>query len=481
MMRGQLTVFLAMILTTILSLATTLIAGARYSAMRVEIATVHETAGYSVLSQYHRLLFERYGLLFFFTGDLADKNKELMNRNFKRDQIGKILSVRDMLALTVEENQIEGISLATDGNGQVLRRQCVICMEEQYGISYLKQLGDRLAKIEGLGVLEEEPTYHICEEVWSKEGLKTETDALLSQTVIPKSFHYIEQEALRFMIGGKDYSNKELNKSEAVTGRALIQGRGLSEKLQFRDDSWAKLLFVEYILKHTGDYTDPCIDGCLEYQIEYILSGEETDGSNLWNTASRLLEVRTCANVLGILANESRCGFVGELSKTLAAAIGNPELEVLISAALILIWGEVEGIYDVRKLLQGQGVNLIKADEEWLIDISTIANIATLSNAENSEGKGNKLLVEEEKLDGEKEQCVDREEMKYKDYLRLLLWVQDKEILTLRLMDIIEADIRAVSGQKSFCLDYYADYFWVKTKVKSAYGEEFEIAREYGY
>ena len=90
----------------------------------------------------------------------------------------------------------------------------------------------------------------------------------------------------------------------------------------------------------------------MQYQTEYLLFGRENDGENLWETAKRLLETRTSANILGIIMEEERSAAVKEVSATLASAIGNPEAEPLIYAALLLIWAEAEGIYDIRKLLK---------------------------------------------------------------------------------------------------------------------------------
>lgn len=481
-MKGQLTVFFAMIMTTILSLAVALIDGARYSAMRLEIATVHQTAGNSVLAQYHRLLFERYGLLFFSTTDLGKKNMEFINYNFARDSLGLILGTRDLLSLRAEENQLESITLATDSAGMVLRRQCVECMEERYGISYLEQMAEMFYLVEEQGLLEEDLTYQICDEEWSEERIRADTEIFLQETMIPSSFHYLEKEALKFLLGKAQYSEKALDGESLASQRTLLKGDGLSTQKGFKNSQWDQLLFVEYILDYTGNYVTPLKDGYLLYQTEYILSGEEMDGVNLWNVVNQLLQIRTCANAIGILADENRNSLLGELSNSLAAALGNPEVEPVIYAALMILWAEIEGIYDVRNLLQGEGVSLLKANEDWLIDVSTIADLAVISDAREIDGEEKPLLGEGLQEEAEEDSAlIDKGKMTYEDYLRLLLWFQDGETTAMRLMDVIESDIRELEDQSSFCLDMYADQFRVKTKVKSAYGQEFWITREYGY
>lgn len=473
-MKGGITIFFGMILTLILSLALTLIEGARYSAQRLAITSVYDTAANSVLASYHRQLFERYGLLFTTETKVEEQMAEVFRRNFEKDTVGHLLGVRDLLAIGLQDVKLEKMTLATDDGGKVIQRQCVACMEEKYAVTYLEKIMDLLGMVESQNLLEEDRT--ICygdgemTETELREELAKVSDA---QTRIPDVFHWVEKEALAFLLGQREYSEQRLPLEDRVSERGIVPGAGLDEELEFESNQWTKFLFIEYLLDYTGNYVMPREAGFLTYQTEYLLNGKEIDGDNLWETGKSLLEIRTGANMVGILADENRSAVLKELSVSLASSVGNPELEALFFSALLVIWAEVEGIYDVRLLLKGEGVGLIKAPEEWLLDVSWITKVVQAS-AEEYEWI---LQQESQVYTNEAEQT----KLNYEDYLRILLWFQDEEIVLSRFLDIVESDIKSITGQSDFRLENYGDRFWVQSNLKSSYGREYIISRKYGY
>lgn len=73
------------------------------------------------------------------------------------------------------------------------------------------------------------------------------------------------------------------------------------------------------------------------------------------------------------------------------------------------------------------------------------------------------------------------EGLSYEDYLRILLCLTDEDTVTMRLMDIMEMDIRQTTGNENFRMDACMDCFEICAVVSSAYGYEFSIQRKYGY
>lgn len=484
---GQLTIFFAMIMTLVLSLGLTLIEGARYSALRLAVSSVHQTVGNSLMSQYHKLAFNRYGILLFSVEEIETKTTEYMNDNFRKDAIGALLGVRDLLALKAVETQVEQVTLITDSDGMVMRRQCVQCMEERYGITYLEQIAQLLNIVEEQG-LQNAENFGVEGIHWSQEELQEELrDVPLDTTYIPVTLSWLQKEALKYLVGGKTYSQAKLEREDTVSGRNLSKGCGINPELGFENTQWDQLLFIEYILQYTGNYRNPLKDGCLVYQLEYILNGNENDEVNLWHTADKLLQFRTSANIVAILANENRVSILKELSTSVSAMVGNPEIEPVIYGALLLIWAEVEGIYDVKLLLRGEGVNLLKKEEQWIVKVSWIAELLKSPLDEKGEG-GDEIILppleREENIDSQSvgnDNIMNEHELKYEDYLRILLWFQDEQTTAMRFMDIMESDIRILTGQREFYLDNYADRVWIKTKLESGYQKEFWILRNYGY
>ena len=479
---GQLTIFFALTMITILSLVLLLIEGARTSALRLTIASTYRTAGESVLAGYHREVFERYGIFLFDASEVEKTMTEVMKRNWEKDLAGVMLGARNLLALEIQDVQLEKVTLATDDAGKVIWRQCVLCMEEAYGVSYLKQMMELLGYVEDQGLLNQEIKIAYGEEEITHADLgEGMWDADLRKTLIPDTFSWLEREALSFLLGNEKFSQRNLIEGERVSERDLEIGEGLVEEHSFDNNHWNKLLFLEYLIDYTGNYVRQLEDGHLKYQVEYILNGCTTDGENLWETARCLLELRMGANMVGILLDEEKTLAVKDLSESLATTIGNPEVIPVIYAALLLIWAEIEGIYDVKQLLDGESVSLIKTTEEWLIDVSLLSKVAQLKeerkqNQEEAAEVQFDFFAEQKRADTE-----GGEKLWYEDYLRILLWLEDEEVIALRFMDIMESDIRSVTEDKDFNLNRYADRIWVRAKVLSGYGTEFSIYREYGY
>lgn len=471
---GQLTIFFGMIMVIILSLTVTLIEGTRYSALKVSITGTHHVAANSVLAGYHREVFDRYGILLFDSTRVESQIKEVIEENWSKDLIGEVLNVRDLLAPEVVDVKLEHVTLATDEKGKVLWRQGVLCVEEKYGISYLERALELFGYVEEQGLTAAEPRLPAGEEEITKEELQEALAGVdLEKTGIPDTFDWLEREALAFLVGQKEYSQQSLPLQERVSEREMAFGAGPDKELGFEENSWNKLLFIEYLLDVTGNYVCPLEEGLLQYQTEYLLHGREIDADNLWETAKRLLELRTGANLLGIFMEEERSAAVKEVSATLASAIGNPEAEPLIYAALLLIWAEAEGIYDVKMILNGEGVSLLKTPDEWLLNMTWLSEIASQS----------KITEEDWQVRGEGvvSDAGAGTKLFYKDYLRILLWLEEEENLTLRFMDIVESDIKQITGDADFCLNHYGDRMWLHTEVESKYGKEFAIDRVYGY
>lgn len=105
--------------------------------MRSQAEEALELAEYSVLSEYHRELWERYGMFYLDlgyggpgedTGYLKQRLRQFLNENLPSGNAGQI--------------QVERISRATDGNGMAWYEQAVSCAKEQMGISFLEEAGD---------------------------------------------------------------------------------------------------------------------------------------------------------------------------------------------------------------------------------------------------------------------------------------------------------------------------------------------------
>ena len=97
---------------------------------------------------------------------------------------------------------------------------------------------------------------------------------------------------------------------------------------------------------------------------------------------------------------------------------------------------------DVRSLLQGNKVDLVKTDSSWKLPLS-------------------QLFLLRSHLD-EYDSSSDVNGLDYEGYLRLLLTMMGRSEKCLRGLDIIEGNLRTTQLGRSFYVDQCADGFGVK-------------------
>lgn len=120
-----------------------------------------------------------------------------------------------------------------------------------------------------------------------------------------------------------------------------------------------------------------------------------------------------------------------ELALLLAGASANPAVIEAVKYGLMAAWAYAESVLDLRTLLSGRKIAMVKSDAEWTSNLSEIsALLSGYSQAKNCpSGKS------------------------YKDYLGLLLYLHSGETLAMRAMDVQEAAIRRVAGYEDFRMD----------------------------
>lgn len=229
--------------------------------------------------------------------------------------------------------------------------------------------------------------------------------------------------SIRSFMDYKDITNELEDNSLDVAG--IIQDTGN----EFLVDCY----IIDFFKNAAGqDRTDDST--VLSYEVEYILSGREADAANLQNTVNRLSLIRMIMNMVYLMQSGTKTAAVRAVAAALASAVLMPFLEELFYLLIIAAWAYGEALVDCKCLLGGGKIPLMKSDSTWTlsleqltkIGISQLSGYAAADN--NSEGLG------------------------YEDYLRLLLLSISKEKKYIRLMNIIEANIRLEEGCGSFLL-----------------------------
>ena len=182
------------------------------------------------------------------------------------------------------------------------------------------------------------------------------------------------------------------------------------------------VLSSEYIAKYFDNFCDPSVKD-LWYEMEYICEGKASDKENLSDALIHIYEIREGMNYLHIMMDSDKREAANSLAGTIVGSVGLPVLTPVLACLIIGVWAGIESLIDLRALLSGKKVSLMKTDAQWKTDIDGI-----LSFGESKELNASN--------DG------DSSGIRYEQYLKFLLMLLKPNERNLRMLDIIEKNIK---------------------------------------
>lgn len=472
------TVYLALTLAVLLSLCMALIEGTRYNAVRLEGACAAEIGLNSVFAEYHRELLEQYNLFAIDTsygsaqpaiGSTQSHLADYMRKNLMEENVDLLgWFCRDFLDLELEECSIVSAAYLTDDNGAVFHRRAAEAVRDDLGLELYEEVKSWVQTVESNELTERDiaaekqaldeqlagyngKKVQISEEEWVTVKTENPTDALETKR---------REGILKWVLDEDNLSGASVQTDTLLSGRIsdgiCNQGNLQLEEASETDELTENFFFHEYLIRYMGYYGNESDEDALKYQAEYILMGKDTDVDNLKATAELLCTIRWAADAIYLYSDEEKSSEAEAVGTALATVLLIPEASGVIKNILLLGWAFAESVYDVRTLLNGGRIPLIKSDETWHYGLG---NALAADSGSNQEKTG--LL--------------------YADYLRILLMLGDEEALTLRAMNMVEADIRLTPGNGSFRLDGCVDCLEMTARITSSYGYETTVTRRRGY
>ena len=182
------------------------------------------------------------------------------------------------------------------------------------------------------------------------------------------------------------------------------------------------------------------------------------DWQNLEYVARRLLRWREVANVIYILSDSAKVAEAHAAAGALAAVLACPALLEPVAYTILFAWAYVESLQDVKTLLSGGRVPIMKTAADWKTGINSLKNVRGSLTADSG-GRG----------------------LNYKEYLQIMVFLQNQEKRTFRAMDIMEMDIRRTPGNAAFRMDACFDTYEAGLSVSSRFGYAYEMTRLYGF
>ncbi len=470
---AYLTVILALCLTLVVSLCVALIEGARRNGGRLNAECVAEIAMESVMAEYHRELMKQYNLFAvdssYGTAVCGKQNVEEHLKMYLKENVDyedlflEDYLYRDFFGMQLDDAKVTNVSIMTDCAGKVFRREAVSALGDDVGIGLLEDVQQWMQTIE-VNCLEdgeaERQKEELDREIAGYDGTKVETKEAGKETatVVNPTALIEEKRKLGILkqIGEEDsFSQKRLITDSLMEGRMergeVNEGNTVLSEQDSNETLTEQFLFREYLLKYTGCYGQEKLNGALAYQTEYLIAGKDADIDNLRTIVNRICVIREAANVLYLMGCEVKREEIKLLSEVICTLILLPQLAPIMEAAILLGWAYAESVYDVKTLLAGGSVPLLKSDGDWHCGLS--AALSGDWGERDEDGQG----------------------LCYRDYLRVFLMFEDEDVLTVRAMNMIEADIRSTPGNTCFRLD--ACYVAIEADItfKSEYGYRYEM------
>ena len=147
---------------------------------------------------------------------------------------------------------------------------------------------------------------------------------------------------------------------------------------------------------------------------EYAIGGKRDDMENLKSVVYRLLAVREASNLMYLCGSPARCAEADEMALIISTILFIPEAYALVSFVLKICWAYGESILDIRELLDGGKIPLLKDDTSWQLSLNSLSGLLIQGDEERHSSEG----------------------LDYQWYLRLLLLMKDEDSLTRSLMNL---------------------------------------------
>ena len=460
MKRGSITPFCAMMLMIVAAFVLTLLESARVNGL-AHFARLKANATIdSVCAEYQPLLWQQYGLLFLdgaygteefsisYVLEHLDTYMEMGSGN--AGTIQEVFSGLNLFGVKAGDVLLEGYALATDSEGELFLNYVAEREKENLSITVAADVyqeykkGNELTQLHG-GVEESiAKAQRVIGEVKSDWIAKWELEKKKEE--LEEEPEESEEGAIEFYLPDTSGVEGVLDRAETMFFNGILNmiftdsdkiSTTVSKPeshLQFRekeegnmhlktsDDWYQRILVLSYLERYFSNYVHAKEDHFLTYEMEYVLCGNHTERENLAETLEKIMLIREAANVAHVLQDKEKMEIVAGLAEVIGfMAGGNPAVVKVVEAGLVGAWAYMESILDVRSLVAGEEISLIKNEEEWTTNLSEI--LAVFDKATKARPCENGLG--------------------YTDYLKQLLCLTEKQQLAYRMMEVMEMGMRS--------------------------------------
>lgn len=225
---------------------------------------------------------------------------------------------------------------------------------------------------------------------------------------------------------GQEASQKEANLTAAPSKEELLltgaRGIGLGEHLLM--DEYCGIFFSNFCSQKESLKEGP-EKRVLEYEVEYLLTGKNTDQENLTGVVTSLLALREGLNMIHILSDGEKREQARTLAMTITGAAALTPLLMVTTFFVMAVWALGEAVMDVRGLLAGKKVLLVKGKGDWTLSTEQLLTMGKSKKADTGGGENG---------------------LSYLSWLKILLFMCNIMEQEYRMMDVMQMNLRLRQG-----------------------------------
>lgn len=444
--KGNITVFAAMCIMLVASVLFTLLEAARIRQMELLGSVVTESVLESVFAGYDLPLWEKYHMLLrsastvqgkISLGDLEQEMEVLADAAMNPDSNILSLNAADLLRAKTDSVKVTGYSLITDEEGKVFENAVAAYMKKNLGYEAAEQLRNKYEQGKEMEETDaDEAIANAKKEIDTAEmEVKEKGDQgaiaprLLSENPIITVIRLKKMGILTLLLEEpSQVSQGKINLQDSLSRRTLNKGtQTVNQKMGWYEE----ILIHQYYALNYANYLSPNTEGALQYEQEYLICGKSNDVENLKGCVNRILLIRETGNLLYLLQDAQKQSEALALATVLAGASANPAVIEAVQYGILAAWAYVESILDLRALLQGEQIPLIKTVQQWTSDLDGLSKSASSFRKADSCNNG----------------------FTYQEYLNLLFYISLDSSMAYRAMDIQEWYLKSLEGYENFSMD----------------------------
>lgn len=465
-MRGSITLFATLVLMLIGQFLFTLVEAGRFVELDKVALMDSEANTETIFAQYCKPLWDEYNLLLYDGGKgskldikgIENYLEQQVTGNFAINTDGKSNNT-STLRLGVDSVDIPQYTLMTDQQGEVFMQSVSSYMKENFAYEAAKKMYSNYQSIKS--IMDNGNNYYSSGghrinfiENDMKSGFMTCTvsdksgdcsgnssddsymdftgDVDVGGSVVQNPLVSVKEAqaggVLKLVMSEDKISGNQIDLSNSVSERTLNTG----VNPEVSNNGWYDSILVQqYLMSYMSCYSNPIDNHAMKYELEYLIGGDSSDKENLTAVVEKLLLIRGTVDFMYLCTDTGRQSQAMLLATGIAVAMLNPGLAEVIKWAILMGWAYCESVLDVRALLAGERIPLMKSNGTWTSGLFEIPVLLT----NDTKAKGSKLG------------------QNYKDYLGILLLANNNQTIAYRAMDMQEASVRMNSGYENFRMD----------------------------